>query len=179
MSREVELVYFKETGKYYSGGSYQTQLSNYWEIMAEVQGKINNKVLPGLMPGHSEFFVLMNLEDRPSHSLSYSQLNIELRNDRDNQGVCGCSPHPQEFLSTAIQVDESFGIMIFEVFMKSNFGRGGGGGSGPFGENPVVHFRMMGGPPIPSNECGGSGGASYRRDRIGILPFVCNYTWLY
>jgi hypothetical protein len=48
---EVELQYFKPSGKYYSSGSYITSKSQMFEIFDEVREKMGRGALPDLVPG--------------------------------------------------------------------------------------------------------------------------------
>lgn len=64
----VKLTYFKLSGKYYSEGHYVTHKEHLFEIWDEVRGMQRTKNLPGLMHGHSEFVVLVNVpEHRHRH----------------------------------------------------------------------------------------------------------------
>jgi len=59
--RNVELEYYKPSGKYYSGGSYESSVLPYhdWEIYAEVREMKKEKKLPGLVEGCDEFHILI------------------------------------------------------------------------------------------------------------------------
>jgi len=61
----VELIYFNMRGKYYSGGSYQTTRLHLAEIWNEVFEMQIAKNLPGLVSGHSEYIVLIDVPDHP------------------------------------------------------------------------------------------------------------------
>jgi hypothetical protein len=61
----VKLTYFKQGGKYYSEGEYETQLEPLHEIFDEVREIYRRKRLPGLMAGHSDFIVLIEVPDHP------------------------------------------------------------------------------------------------------------------
>lgn len=61
----VKLIYFKSSGRYYSEGSYMTNKENLGEIWEEVRGMQRTKNLPGLMAGHSEFHVSVDVPDHP------------------------------------------------------------------------------------------------------------------
>jgi hypothetical protein len=76
----VKLTYFKPTGKYYTSGEYTTeippiQLGNsvqgavhgppLWKVWDEVKGMLEAKRLPGLVDGHSDFWVLVDVPDHP------------------------------------------------------------------------------------------------------------------
>ena len=61
----VKLTYFKLSGKYYSEGSYPTDKKQLFEIWDEVKKLQEEKYLPGLLPGHSEFHVLIDVPEHP------------------------------------------------------------------------------------------------------------------
>lgn len=61
---KVSLNYFRETGKFYSEGDYRTNKVHLWEIWEEVQDMLDNRKLPGLIEGHSEYSVIV---DVPQH----------------------------------------------------------------------------------------------------------------
>jgi len=61
----VDLIYFRLSGKYYSSGSYMTNKENLGEIWEEVRGMQQTKNLPGLMTGHSEFHISIDVPDYP------------------------------------------------------------------------------------------------------------------
>lgn len=54
---EVNLQYFKKSGKYYSSGQYATDKTSYYEIIQEVRGMLQEGNLPDLVEGCSEFDV--------------------------------------------------------------------------------------------------------------------------
>lgn len=62
---KVKLTYFKQSGKYYSDGSFDTDKASWPEIFDEVKRLIDQKTLPGLVRGHSDFIVLMDVPDHP------------------------------------------------------------------------------------------------------------------
>lgn len=62
---KVDLTYFKQSGKYYADGSYETEKVNILDIWKEVREMIANKKLPGLMEGHSEFIVSVDIPEHP------------------------------------------------------------------------------------------------------------------
>jgi len=61
----VKLIYFKESGKYYSSGSYETNCEHMFEIFAEVKDKVHNGELPGLMKGSKHYHVLIADSNHP------------------------------------------------------------------------------------------------------------------
>lgn len=62
---KVSLTYFKETGKYYSEGSYETEKEHLFEIFNEVRQKVQDRILPRLVKGCSEFIVSIDVPDHP------------------------------------------------------------------------------------------------------------------
>lgn len=62
---KVKLTYFKETGKYYSEGEYETLKEHMFEIFREVRGRKIQGCLPGLIQGTNEFIVLIEVPDHP------------------------------------------------------------------------------------------------------------------
>lgn len=61
----VKLTYFKPSGKYYSEGHYMTDKKRLFEIWDEVVDMQQTKNLPGLMHGHSEFHVSVDVPEHP------------------------------------------------------------------------------------------------------------------
>jgi len=61
----VNLTYFKNSGKYYSEGSYESRFEQLWEIFMEVSNMLDMSKLPGLAPGHSYFIVLIDVPNHP------------------------------------------------------------------------------------------------------------------
>jgi len=61
----VKLIYFKDTGKYYSDGSYLSQRIHLWEIWDEVDQMFKKKKRPGLVDGNNEFYTLIEVPDHP------------------------------------------------------------------------------------------------------------------
>ena len=63
---EVKLTYFKPSGKYYSTGEMEVpgtmHLQDIWDI---VDGRISAGQLPGLIEGHSEFIVYIEVPRHP------------------------------------------------------------------------------------------------------------------
>jgi len=62
---KVNLIYFKQTGKYYSEGDYETEKEHLFEIFDEVRKKLRRRILPGLIQGHSNFIVSVDVPDHP------------------------------------------------------------------------------------------------------------------
>lgn len=48
---KVKLTYFKQSGKYYSDGSYETNQTDLHNIFDEVRNKLTDGKLPGLVDG--------------------------------------------------------------------------------------------------------------------------------
>ncbi len=70
---KVKLTYFKSWngpndlgGKYYSEGEYESSALHMWKIIDEVEKIRREKCLPGLVPGHSSFHVLISTEPETS-----------------------------------------------------------------------------------------------------------------
>lgn len=61
----VELQYFKDSGKYYSSGEYQTQKLYMYEIFDEVREMLANGKRPGLVDGANEFHTLVTVPNHP------------------------------------------------------------------------------------------------------------------
>ncbi len=64
---QVKLTYFKNSGKYYSCGEYNTECKNMFEIFDEVREKAIYRRLPGLMENHSPFHVLIDVPEHPEN----------------------------------------------------------------------------------------------------------------
>ena len=65
---KVQLTYFKDTGKYYAEGEYETRQSALFEIWVEVKEMLRKGKRPGLVNGQNEFYVLINVpEHRHDH----------------------------------------------------------------------------------------------------------------
>lgn len=64
----VKLTYFKQSGKFYSDGEYQSNLSDLGEIWQEVK---ELKEHPGLVGQWSEGFILVNV---PTHEHDHPRL---------------------------------------------------------------------------------------------------------
>jgi hypothetical protein len=61
----VELTYFKQSGKCYTGETYSTDKEWIFEIVAEVREMLEKRELPGLIKDHSPFTVLVDPVDHP------------------------------------------------------------------------------------------------------------------
>lgn len=71
---KVHLTYFKQNGKYYSDGEYETQKGHLFEIFEEVHKMLIARTCPGLIAGHSDFIVLV---DVPKHPFNHPHLVID------------------------------------------------------------------------------------------------------
>ena len=62
--QKVKLTYFKESGKYYSEGEFETEHPEYhdWLIIADIKRMVKAGKLPGLIQGCTEFHILMSGE---------------------------------------------------------------------------------------------------------------------
>lgn len=67
----VELKYFTETGKYYCEGEYTSNKSHLWEIWDEVRQMQDNRKLPGLVKGCTQFTILV---EAPGHEYDHPRL---------------------------------------------------------------------------------------------------------
>jgi hypothetical protein len=76
---KVNLTYFKQTGKYYSKGSYETDKEHLFQIFEEVRLMVQAGTLPGLCRGCNEFIVGI---DVPDHPHNHPHLVIE-RNENE------------------------------------------------------------------------------------------------
>jgi len=61
----VKLTYFKPSGKYYSEVSYVSKKDSLGDIWDEVKQRRTAKLLWGLVSGHSEFHVLIDVPNHP------------------------------------------------------------------------------------------------------------------
>lgn len=61
----VKLIYFKPSGKYYSEATYVSDKEQLYEIWDEVKQRMVVKKLWGLMIGHSEFHILVDIPKHP------------------------------------------------------------------------------------------------------------------
>jgi hypothetical protein len=64
---QVNLVYFKDSGKFYSERSYESKKTQVWQVFEEVQQMYNEKRLPGLVEG-AQFITLIDyIDHKDSH----------------------------------------------------------------------------------------------------------------
>lgn len=61
----VNLTYFKPSGKYYSSADYQTEPQELYRIWQEVAVKMEGRRLPGLVGGHSDYIVMVDVPNHP------------------------------------------------------------------------------------------------------------------
>jgi len=64
---KVNLDYFKESGKWYAEGSFESNRTELYEIFADVQNMLDKNILPGLAPGHSCFYVIIDVPDHKNN----------------------------------------------------------------------------------------------------------------
>lgn len=62
---KVKLTYFKQSGKYYTDGEYDTNKEALYEIWDEVRSKQVAGELPGLIVGCTKFTILVEVPDHP------------------------------------------------------------------------------------------------------------------
>ena len=60
---DVQLTYFKPSGKYYSQGILQVTTDKAWEIYQIVRNLLKERRLPDLTEGHSNFTVHVEIPD--------------------------------------------------------------------------------------------------------------------
>lgn len=63
---EVKLSYFKESGKYYSFGTYFSYKERMFQIFEEVKEMKKNKTLPGLVSGLWVDTILVDSDTHPN-----------------------------------------------------------------------------------------------------------------
>lgn len=76
MPYQVNLTYFRESGKFYSEGSYESEKEQLYEIFDEVKDLSKRRTLPDLLEGHSEYYVLI---DVPTHKHNHPHLIVVKR----------------------------------------------------------------------------------------------------
>lgn len=69
MKHDVKIIYFKESGKYYSEGSYQSSARFYHEIISEVGAMMEERKLPGLTDG--AVFDCVAIPEKEGFSIPY------------------------------------------------------------------------------------------------------------
>lgn len=68
---KVKLTYFKKSGKYYSGGRYNTKKTSMHEIFSEVSDMLDSGDCPGLIAGTNEFYAVVTV---PKHKHNHPHL---------------------------------------------------------------------------------------------------------
>lgn len=63
----VKLTYFKQSGKYYSEGSYETTRDDMYGIFEEVRAMLDSGKRPGLVDGATEFYVHAECPEHPNN----------------------------------------------------------------------------------------------------------------
>jgi hypothetical protein len=61
---KVNLTYFKQSGKYYASGDYETEHSDLYDIWIEVEW-MTSKIAPGLSGHAKHFHVLIDVPEHP------------------------------------------------------------------------------------------------------------------
>ncbi len=64
MSYKIKLTYFKQTGKYYSEGSYLTEKEQMFEISDEIKKMKNENKLPEI--SGSEWIIYVDADNHPN-----------------------------------------------------------------------------------------------------------------
>lgn len=67
----VKLTYFKSSGKFYADGEYNYDYPNQevgplFKIWDDVKEKRECHQLPGLLVGHSDYIILIDVPDHPN-----------------------------------------------------------------------------------------------------------------
>lgn len=70
---KVKLTYFRESGKFYSEGEYETTQNHLWMIWKEVKSMQVRRTLPDLIEGHGYYIVLI---DVPDHTYNHPHLVV-------------------------------------------------------------------------------------------------------
>jgi len=78
---KVKLSYFKQSGKWYADGEYETSIpgENFWEIVEEVRGMVASGKRPGLgdcRPGQNSFHVLMEIGHGPPQMIPLPPVDV-------------------------------------------------------------------------------------------------------
>ncbi len=63
----VKLTYFKESGKYYTEGEYESSKTHAFEVYQEVYEMLNKDTCPGISGRASQFKILVQPENGPPH----------------------------------------------------------------------------------------------------------------
>jgi len=70
---KVCLEYYRESGKWYADGEYETTLVRMHEIFREVRKIRDARILPGLVPEHSKYIVRVEV---PGHDANCPHLIV-------------------------------------------------------------------------------------------------------
>lgn len=62
---KTKLTYFKESGKYYAEGEYDTTATVFHEAISEIATKLNRGEAPGLIKMDPSFDTLVQIEHCP------------------------------------------------------------------------------------------------------------------
>ena len=62
---KAKLTYFKESGKYYTEGEYETKATVFHEAISEIASMLNRGEAPGLSKMDPSFDTLVQLEHSP------------------------------------------------------------------------------------------------------------------
>jgi hypothetical protein len=65
VKHEVTLTYFKQSGKYYTFGTYFSSKEHMFQIFEEVEEMKKKKNLPGLVSGYWEDSILVESNNNP------------------------------------------------------------------------------------------------------------------
>lgn len=60
--REIRLDYFKDTGKWYCGGTFKSEFGMPFEVVDEVRRMRIERRLPGLHKDHGSFIVVITFD---------------------------------------------------------------------------------------------------------------------
>ncbi len=60
---KVRIIYYKQTGKYYSEGFYETKKEHMFEVFDEVRLMLVSGKRPGLVDGFDQFHVVVDCPD--------------------------------------------------------------------------------------------------------------------
>lgn len=70
---KVKLTYYKSSGKFYSEGEYESSKEYLFEIWHEVRTMLEEENLPGLIKGHSQYIVQVEV---PGHLYEHPHIVI-------------------------------------------------------------------------------------------------------
>lgn len=69
--RRAKLTYFKPSGKWYATTHYKVNQTVWHNIIEEIKKLKEQRKLPGLMEGHSDFYVLIDLKEGFDYLVPY------------------------------------------------------------------------------------------------------------